>query len=142
MLIRRLYTAFIVSVLIFYSLDAQTFGFKPDGSNYYKSVSEATDGTIQILVEDDDGVAGFSINFQLHIDYTNVSTSNYKDGGSGNGHRDWNPSGVSWTSTNTTTHPVTGGYLNSSWNSGRILSNFSFFIFRRRHDLYNYSANF
>ena len=78
MLIRRLYIAFIVSGLIFYSLDAQTFGFKPDGSNYYKSVSEATDGTIQILVEDDDGVAGFSINFQLHIDYTtNVSTSNY-----------------------------------------------------------------
>ena len=119
MLIRRLYIAFIVSGLIFYSLDAQTFGFKPDGSNYYKSVSEATDGTIQILVEDDDGVAGFSINFQLHIDYTtNVSTSNYENGGSGNGYwRDWNPSGVSWTSTNTTTHPVTGGYLNSSWNS-------------------------
>ena len=95
MLIRRLYIAFIVSVLIFYSLDAQTFGFKPDGSNYYKSVSEATDGTIQILVEDDDGVAGFSINFQLHIDYTNnVSTSNYTEGGSGSGYwRDWNQIG-------------------------------------------------
>ena len=50
MLIRKLYIAFIVSGLIFYSRDAQTFCFKPDGSNYYKSVSEATDGTIQILV--------------------------------------------------------------------------------------------
>ena len=74
MLIRRLYIAFLVLGIIFYSLDAQTFGFKPDGSNYYKSVSEATDGTIQITVQDDDGVAGFSINFQLVIDYTtNVS---------------------------------------------------------------------
>ena len=40
------------------------------------------------------------------------------DGGSGNGYwRDWNPSGVVWTSENTTTHPVTGGFLNSSWNN-------------------------
>ena len=58
MLIRRLYIAFIVSFLFLCSLDANTFGFKPDGSNYFKSVSEANDGTIQILVEDDDGVAG------------------------------------------------------------------------------------
>ena len=78
MLIRRLHISFLVLGIIFYSLDAQTFGFKPDGSNYYKSVSEATDGTIQITVQDDDGVAGFSINFQLVIDYTtNVSTSNF-----------------------------------------------------------------
>ena len=116
MLFRRLYIAFIVPFLFLRSLDANTFGFKPDGSNYYKTVSEATDGTIQILVEDDDGVAGFSLNFQLHVDYTtNVSTTNWSNGSSGNGHyRDWNPSGVSWTSDNTATHPVTGGYLNAS----------------------------
>ena len=78
MLIRRLYKIYIVSGLIFF-FDAQTFGFKPDGSNYYKSVSEATDGTIQILVEDDDGVAGFSTIFSFTCDYTtNVSTWNYE----------------------------------------------------------------
>ena len=119
MIIKKIYQIILGLVILICSLEAQTFGFKPDGSNYFKSVSEGTDGTIQITVQDDDGAAGFSINFQLVIDYTtNVSTSNFEDGGSGNGHwRDWNPSGVVWTSENTTTHPVTGGFLNSSWNS-------------------------
>ena len=77
-------------------LMADTFGFKPDGSNYFKTVSEATDGTIQISVTDE-GSAGFSLNFQLHVDYTSVvSTTNWKDNSSGNGYyRDWNPSGIS-----------------------------------------------
>ena len=42
-----------------------------------------------------------------------------EDGGSGNGYyRDWNPNGIVWSSTNTTTHPVSGGYLSSTFNSG------------------------
>ena len=55
----------------------------------------------------------------MHVDYTtNVSTTNWKDNSSWNCYyRDWNPSGISWTSTNTTTHPVTGGYLNASLNT-------------------------
>ncbi|MDA9935321.1 hypothetical protein N9C41_01930, partial [Candidatus Marinimicrobia bacterium] len=112
---KKIYLVLVLFVLFSMPLMADTFGFKPDGSNYFKTVSEATDGTIQISVTDE-GSAGFSLNFQLHVDYTSVvSTTNWKDNSSGNGYyKDWNPSGVSWTSTNTTTHPVTGGYLNAS----------------------------
>ena len=115
---KKIYLVLVLFVLFSMPLMADTFGFRPDGSNYFKTVSEATDGTIQISVTDE-GSAGFSLNFQLHVDYTSVvSTTNWKDNSSGNGYyRDWNPSGITWTSTNTATHPVTGGYLNASLNT-------------------------
>ena len=99
MLLKRIYIFFTLLYLSIGIILADTFGFVAVGSNYYKSVSEATDGTIQISVTDE-GATGTSINFQLHVDYTtNPSTAEHKDYGSGSGYyRDWHPGNVSWTS--------------------------------------------
>ena len=71
---KKTYLVLVLFALFSRSLMADTFGFKPDGSNYFKTVSESTDGTIQISVTDE-GSAGFSLNFQLHVD--NNHSQNY-----------------------------------------------------------------
>ena len=65
-----------------------------DGT-YAKAYAESVDGTIQLEVTDNAGVQS-AFSFLLRVDYTtNVSTSNFTDGGSGNGYwKDWNPSGL------------------------------------------------
>ena len=73
-MLKRIYISLIILTLFADVLRADTFGFVPDGSNYYETFAESVDPTIQIKV-DETGGNGFSVTFRLYVDYTtNVST--------------------------------------------------------------------
>ena len=113
-MLKRFYISYIILTLSAGFLHADTFGFVPDGSNYYETFSEDVDPTIQIKV-DETGGNGFSVTFRLYVDYTtNVSTTEWTRNGLGSGYwKDWDVSSISWASSNQT---VTGGYVNSGIN--------------------------
>ena len=105
-----IYKSFLVLLFIAQIAYGDTFGFVPDGGNYYEAFTENNDATVQIKV-DETGGNGFNLTFRLNVDYTtNVSTTEFTNGGSGSGYfKDWNYSGVALSSDNQT---VTGGYTN------------------------------
>ena len=80
MLKKLIYKIFFVFLFISQIAYGDTFGFVADGGNYYKTVNESSDGTIQIGVTES-GNNGYNLTFRLYVDYTtNVSTSNWKEG--------------------------------------------------------------